>query len=121
MTGTVGTMTRRASIVAAALLIAGAASAQAQMVYYGSPMIAAPMAAAPMAMAPMVMVAPVYAPVVVNTAPMVLSFYQVKRGGRLDAVARKVGVPVADLIRINPTIAPNAWLSAGTLVALPIP
>lgn len=116
-------MIRTATLLTAVLLAAGGAqTAQAQVVYYGSPMVAP---ALPMAVAPMVPPVTVAAPVVyapaVAAAPGVRSFYQVKRGGRLDSVAKKVGVSLADLIRLNPLLSPQARLPAGTLVALPIP
>ncbi len=139
----------RLSIWSAAALsvVAAASSAQAQVAYYGTPVVAgtvvptaavtvgtvmatpvvaapvmaAPVVAAPMAVAP-VMAAPVLAaPVAYAAGPEVRGFYQVKRGGRLDTVARKVGVSLADLVRLNPSLDPQERLASGTLVALPVP
>ncbi|MCM8734682.1 LysM domain-containing protein [Azospirillum sp. A1-3] len=139
----------RLSIWSAAALsvVAVASSAQAQVAYYGTPVVAgtvvptaavtvgtvmatpvvaapvmaAPVVAAPMAVAP-VMAAPVLAaPVAYAAGPEVRGFYQVKRGGRLETVARKVGVSLADLVRLNPSLDPQERLASGTLVALPVP
>ena len=144
----------RLSIWSAAALsvVAAASSAQAQVAYYGTPVVAgtavptaavtvgtvmatpvmatpvvaapvmaAPVVAAPMAVAP-VMAAPVLAaPVAYAAGPEVRGFYQVKRGGRLETVARKVGVSLADLVRLNPSLDPQERLASGTLVALPVP
>ena len=87
-----------------ALLAAIAASpAQAQLVYYATPVAG-----------------PIVHPSA-GSGPVVHSFYQIKQGGRLDTVARRVGVSLADLVRLNPLLNPQERLSAGTLVALPIP
>ncbi|WP_146205469.1 MULTISPECIES: LysM domain-containing protein [unclassified Azospirillum] len=130
----------RLSIWSAAALsvVAAASSAQAQVAYYGTPVVtgtvvptaavtvgtvmATPVVAAPvMAVAP-VMAAPVVAaPVAYAAGPEVRGFYQVKRGGRLETVARKVGVSLADLVRLNPSLDPQERLASGTLVALPVP
>lgn len=139
----------RLSIWSAAALsvVAAASSAQAQVAYYGTPVVAgtavptaavtvgtvmatpvvaapvmaAPVVAAPMAVTP-VMAAPVLAaPVAYAAGPEVRGFYQVKRGGRLETVARKVGVSLADLVRLNPSLDPQERLASGTLVALPVP
>ena len=122
-----------------ALLAAIAASpAQAQLVYYATP-VAGPVAAMPATgpatgvavgamLSPFLTAAsgaPVAAAPIVHpsagSGPVVHSFYQIKQGGRLDTVARRVGVSLADLVRLNPLLNPQERLSAGTLVALPIP
>ncbi len=118
-----------------ALLAAIAASpAQAQLVYYATPVAAMPATGPATGVAVGAMLspsltaargAPVAAvPIVYPSAvsgPVVHSFYQIKQGGRLDTVARRVGVSLADLVRLNPLLNPQERLSAGTLVALPIP
>lgn len=139
----------RLSIWAAAALsvVAAASSAQAQVAYYGTPVVAgtavptaavtvgtvmatpvvaapvmaAPVVAAPMAVAPVVAAPVLAAPVAYAAGPEVRGFYQVKRGGRLETVARKVGVSLADLVRLNPSLNPQERLASGTLVALPVP
>ncbi|KAA0573997.1 LysM peptidoglycan-binding domain-containing protein [Azospirillum sp. B21] len=121
----------RLPICTAATLFAIAAAwpAQAQVTYYGTPVVAGPMMgvlmAAPVVAAPVVapvMAAPVVAgPVAYATSPSVRGFYQVKQGGRLETVARKVGVSLADLVRLNPLLDPQERLVPGTLVALPVP
>lgn len=119
-------MIRSATAIAAALLAACAAqAAQAQVVLYSSPMTTPPAAVVVAPVAPTMTAAPtatVAAPVIYapGTAPGVRSFYQVKQGGRLQDVARRVRVSLADLVRLNPHLSPRAWLPAGTLVGLPV-
>lgn len=140
-------MIRTATFIAAALMGMAAGAAHAQVVYYGSPVVApavtavpvlpAPVVAAPVFASPViaspvitspvvaapVMASPVVAAPVVSyaAAPAVQSFYQVKKGGRLETVAKRTGVSLADLIRLNPALSPQGKLPAGTLVGLPIP
>jgi len=45
--------------------------------------------------------------------------YKVKKGGRLEHVARNLGVPKEELERLNPELK-GKWLSAGTEVKVPI-
>lgn len=124
------------SILAAAAVCVVALSAQGQVIYYAtpsagravatspilvSPVVAPPQAVAPKAAAPVVAMPVVAVPVVVQPALVVRSYYRVKKGGRLEAVAKRNGVPLADLIRLNPALDAKGPLPAGTLVALPIP
>lgn len=96
----------------------------------GAPAGATPMLAVPITMTPMgtipppsmpmiVMVPSVFPSPIANTGPMTFNHYQVKSGGRLGDVARRTGVPVAELRRLNPGISSSQWLAPGTLVALP--
>lgn len=96
----------------------------------GAPAGATPMLAVPITMTPMgtipppsmpmiVMVPSVFPSPIANTGPMTFNHYQVKSGGRLSDVARRTGVPVAELRRLNPGLSSSQWLAPGTLVALP--
>lgn len=120
-------MIRRALLFASVMLAAGTAgTARAQIVYYGTPVVASavplalPLPTAPAIPPAVIPSSGIYAPVA-GAAPGVRSFYLVKRGGRLDTVARKMGVPVSKLIPLNPLLAPQTWLPPGTLVGLPVP
>lgn len=135
---------RPISRIAGAVLAVGAiaATAQAQPLYTqsvpGGPMTAigtpagtVPMLAVPITMAPagtipppvtpmIVMVPTVFPSPIANVRPMSLNYYQVKTGGRLGDVARRVKLPLAELRRLNPGLSPGQWLPPGTLVNLPV-
>ena len=118
-------MNRPAALSAAAALMATVITggAQAQVVYYGAPVVA-PAVIAPAVPTPVVSLAsPVlsYAPVTAAMPLTVQSFYRVKAGGKLQAVAKRTGVSLADLVSLNPHLSPHATLPAGTMVGLPIP
>lgn len=56
-------------------------------------------------------------PVVARPAPS--RAFRVVKGGRLADVATKTGVPLDDIVRLNPSISPADRLSAGMIVVLP--
>lgn len=112
-------MIRPAACVAAACMtMAAAGAAQAQLVYYGSPVVAPALPGAVVTMASPVIS---YAPVVPAAPLVVQSFYRVKKGGKLETVAKRTGVSLADLVSLNPHLSPRSTLPAGTMVGLPIP
>ena len=124
------------SVLAAATVCIVSLSAQGQVIYYAtpsagravatspvlvSPVVAPPPAAASTTAAPVVAMPVVAVPVMMQPALVIRSYYRVKKGGRLETVAKRNGVPLADLIRLNPALDAKGPLPAGTLVALPIP
>jgi len=121
---------RKSATLVAVAVVAGttATTATAQIAYYGTPVVAGSVSMAVTPVMP-VIAAPVVAPSApavvyaspTTAAPGVISFYQVKQGGRLESVAKRTGVSLADLVRLNPLLDPRSKLPAGTLVGLPIP
>lgn len=96
----------------------------------GAPAGATPMLAVPITMTPMGTIPPPSMPMIVmvptmfpspiaNTGPMTFNHYQVKSGGKLGDVARRTGVSLAELRRLNPGVSTSQWLAPGTLVTLP--
>ncbi len=54
----------------------------------------------------------------VTKEPQKYDFYQVKRGGKLEHVARVTGVPLKELERLNPELK-DKWIQAGAKVKIP--
>jgi len=63
---------------------------------------------------------PVYPVMAVETVPVAQGVYTVQRGAHLSAVAKRTRTSVADLVRLNPGLRPEALLPAGTRVKLPV-
>ncbi|MEI6558193.1 MAG: LysM domain-containing protein [Rhodospirillaceae bacterium] len=133
----------RAAISAAAL--AGPAAALADTYYispYAPPDLVAPVvtnssamgtawAPAPISIVPAAPVppgaampegppAPVYPVMAVENVPVAQGVYTVQKGAHLSTVARRTRTALADLVRLNPHLKPEALLPAGTRVKLPI-
>ncbi len=52
--------------------------------------------------------------------PVARGSYTIKKGARLFVVAQRTGTSFADLLLLNPALAIDRKLPAGTLVLLPI-
>ena len=63
---------------------------------------------------------PVYPVMAVETAPVAQGVYTVQEGAHLSAVARRTRTNLADVVRLNPGLKPEALLPPGTRVKLPI-
>lgn len=116
----------RSAVFSVAVAFAAAAfsgNAQAQILYYGTPVVASALVAPIVPMPMVTMATPVvsYAPVASTMPLIVQSFYRVKTGGKLHTVAKRTGVSLADLVSLNPHLSPHAMLPVGTMVGLPIP